>query len=77
MFDGAGLNEWYAFHTLRRMFFMRTGCKMCQHRENGQWVETPEPSGSLYNFDPNKDAAFQTYKLQVEARVKAIEERLE
>lgn len=72
MFDGGNLNEWYAFHTLRRMFYMRTGCRMCQHEEDGEWVETPEPSGSLYDFDPQKDKAFMLFKQQEAARLKKM-----
>lgn len=77
IFDDEVQNEWYAFHTLRRMFRLRFGCSMCQHQKDEEWFETKEPSGSLYNFDPNEDAAFQTYKQEVKARIKAIKIALE
>jgi len=77
MFDDEEQNEWYAFHTLRRMFRLRFGCSMCQHQENNRWCETEEPSGRLYDFDPNLDGAFKTYKQQETACVKDLRVRLQ
>lgn len=71
------MNEWYAFHTLRRMFRMCFGCNMFQHQDRSsgsvEWVETIEPPGSLQNYDLKEDRAWQTYKKTVKPLLKKFE----
>ena len=42
------MREWYAFHTLRRMFRLRFGCSM---------TNCEEIAGPLDTFKPSKDVA--------------------
>lgn len=59
------MRDWYAFHTLRRMFRMRTGCCMCMAKQDGKWLPLMEMTSSLDQVDPNQDEAWTTF-LQME-----------
>lgn len=72
--DAETMKDWYAFHTLRRLFRMRFGCGMCQHKVDGEWVETPEPAGALNEFDINQDKAWVAYKRAAATAMKKYRE---
>lgn len=72
--DAETMKDWYAFHTLRRLFRMRFGCGMCQHKVAGQWVETPEPDGPLVEFDIRQDKAWVAYKRAAATAMKKYRE---
>ena len=68
------MQEWYALHTLCRLFRMRFGCDMFQHQTkvNGyvEWVETKQPAGSLQDYDLSKDRRWLTYKKTIKPELK-------
>lgn len=69
------MREWYAFHTLRRMFRFRFGCSMWQNGQGENRHEVLEQMSSLQQFDLNQDKAWKDYKRAVAIQLKKYSER--
>jgi len=61
--------EWYAFHTLRRMFRLRFGCSMVYMKNAEKAVETRQP---LDEVRTSEDAGFMQYKKELRERLKEM-----
>lgn len=64
--------EWYAFHTLRRMFRLRFGCSMVYMKNAEKAVEIRQP---LDEVRTSEDAGFMQYKKELQERLKELAEK--
>ena len=63
------MREWYAFHTLRRMFYLRFGCSMWQNGKKENRHDVLEEAGTLQGYDLTQDKAWLDYKREVKIRL--------
>jgi len=71
------MRDWYAFHTLRRMFRMRTGCFMCMAQQDDKWLPLMEMTTSLDQVDPSQDQAWTTFRQMERQQIARLEDDLD